>query len=86
MLSKFEDFKLQSQDGVDINRTETYKYLGVKLDEKWSWKPHIWDLLRKLGHRLSIFNRIKNLVLYIIMDWSCHIWTTQIWYGETRLV
>jgi hypothetical protein len=32
----------------------------VKLDEKWSWKPHIKDLLRKLG--LSVFNRINHML------------------------
>ena len=26
----------------------------MNLDEKWSWKPHIKDLLQKLGHRLSV--------------------------------
>ena len=31
------------------------------MDAKWSWKPHyihISNLLKKLGHRLSLFNRI----------------------------
>ena len=62
MLSKFEDFKLQSRDGIEIDRTQSFKYLGVKLDEKWSWKPHIKDLFRKLGHRLSVFNRINHML------------------------
>ncbi len=62
MLSKFEDFKLQSRDGIEIERTQSFKYLGVKLDEKWSWKPHIKDLFRKLGHRLSVFNRINHML------------------------
>ena len=63
-LLKFEDFKLQSQDGREIDRVKSFKYLGVKLDEKWSWKPHIKDLLQKLGHRLSVFNRITHMLDY----------------------
>ena len=63
-LLKFEDFKLQSQDGGEIDRVKSFKYLGVKLDEKWSWKPHIKDLLQKLGHRLSVFNRITHMLDY----------------------
>ena len=55
MLSKFEDFKLQSRDDIEIDRTQSFKYLGVKLDEKWSWKPHIKDLFRTLGHRLVLW-------------------------------
>ncbi len=50
MLSKFEDFKLQSRDGIEIDWTQSFKYLVVKLDEKWSWKPHIKDLCQKLGY------------------------------------
>ena len=63
-LLKFEDPKLQSQDGREIDRVKSIKYLGVKLDEKWSWKPHIKDLLKKLGHRLSVFNRITHMLDY----------------------
>ena len=62
MLSKFEDFKLQSGDGIEIDRIQSFKYPGVELGEKWSWKPHIKDLLRKLGHRLSVFNRINYML------------------------
>jgi hypothetical protein len=62
MLSKFEDFKLQSRDGIEIDRIQSFKYLGVELDEKWSWKTHIKDLLRKLGHRLSVFNQINHML------------------------
>ena len=57
MLSLFEDFELQP-NGTQIDRVQSFKYLGVTTDAKWSWKPHISNLLKKIGHRLSLFNRI----------------------------
>ena len=50
MLSLFEDFEFQS-NGTQIDRVQSFKYLGVTMDSKWSWKPHISNLLKKLGHR-----------------------------------
>ena len=32
------------------------------LDEKWKWKMHVNSLLQKLGHRLSVFNRIYHML------------------------
>ena len=57
MLSLFEDFELQP-NSTQIDRVQSFKYLGVITDAKWSWKPHISNLLKKLGHRLSLFNLI----------------------------
>ena len=61
MLSLFEDFELQS-NGTQIDRVQSFKYLGVTMDSKWNWKPHISNLLKKLGHRLSLFNRIFHML------------------------
>ena len=61
MLSLFEDFELQS-NGTQIDRVQSFKYLEVTMDSKWSWKPHISNLLKKLGHRLSLFNRIFHML------------------------
>ena len=32
------------------------------LDEKWKWKMHVNSFLQKLGHRLSVFNRIYHML------------------------
>ena len=32
------------------------------MDAKWSWRPHISNLFKKLGHRLSVFNRIFHML------------------------
>ena len=61
MLSKFENFEFLP-DGGQINRVKSFKYLGVTVDEKWNWKCHIKTLPRKLGHRLSVFNRISHML------------------------
>ena len=50
MLSLFEDFELQPND-TQIERVQSFKYLGVTTDAKRSWKPHVSNLLKKLGHR-----------------------------------
>ena len=31
-----------------IEKTESYKYLGIIFDNKLSWKPHIDNLTKKL--------------------------------------
>ena len=49
-------------DGVVIDRVKSFTYLGVTTDEKWSWKPHIRNLVKKLGHRISVFNRISHML------------------------
>jgi len=36
--------------------------MQVTMDAKWSWKPHISNLLRKLGHRHSLFNRTFHML------------------------
>ena len=61
MLSPFNDFQFSTDEG-QINRVSSFKYLGVLLDEKWKWKLHVNSLLQKLGHRLSVFNRIYHML------------------------
>ena len=61
MLSSFNDFRF-SADKEQVNRVSSFNYLGVVLDEKWNWKMHVNSLLQKLGHRLSVFNRIYHML------------------------
>ena len=60
-LTAFENFEFIS-DSVVIDLVKSFKYLGVTTDEKWSWKPHIRNLVKKLGHRISVFNRILHML------------------------
>ena len=57
-----ENCLLFISDSVVIDRVKSFKYLGVTTDEKWSWKPHIRNLVKKLGHRISVFNRILHML------------------------
>ena len=61
MLSSFSDFTFSAGED-QVNRVSSLNYLGVVLDEKWKWKMHVNSLLQKLGHRLSVFNRIYHML------------------------
>ena len=47
MLSLFDDVDLE-MNGTQVERVQSCKYLGVTMGKKWSWKPHISDLSKKL--------------------------------------
>ena len=46
--------------GLRISRTKTYKYLGVHIDDKMTWKHHIEKLCKKLSSVAGIIYRIRN--------------------------
>lgn len=58
----FQDFQFKSDDDVIINRVKSFKYLGMTIDEKWNWRPHIRNLIKKVGHRICAFNRICHML------------------------
>ena len=60
-IRSFNDFTF-SADKEQVNRVSAFNYLGVVLDEKCKWKMHVNSLLQKLGHRLSVFNRIYHML------------------------
>ena len=61
MLSSFSDFTFSAGED-QVNRVSSTNYLGVVLDEKRKWKMRVNSLLQKLGHRLSVFNRIYHML------------------------
>ena len=56
-----EKFELNI-DGIPIKRTKSTKFLGVTIDEKLSWGPHITALKRKLNHATATLNIIRDSV------------------------
>ena len=54
-----QDFA-SSMGGFPISRTTTYKYLGVYIDDKMTWKYHIEKLCKKLSSVAGIIYRIRN--------------------------
>ena len=58
---KPENFEIQ-MGGNTIEQTETYKYLGVIIDEKLSWKPHIDKMCSKLASVCGILSKIRHIL------------------------
>ena len=48
--------------GYTIERTKSYKYLGLIVDEKFSWSDHISNLCTKLSQVAGVLFRIRNLL------------------------
>ena len=46
----------------EIQQVNSAKYLGVTLDHKLNWEPHLKQLKSKLSRSSFIFNRLKNYV------------------------
>ena len=88
MLSSFSDFTFSAGED-QVNQVSSFSYLGEVLDEKWKWKMLINSLSQKLGHRLSVFNRIyhmhdeKSLTAYFnglvlaYLDYADVVWGDQ---------
>ena len=51
-----------SIDGHIIHREHEIKYLGLIIDETWSWRDHEDHIITSLSKFDGIFNEIKLLV------------------------
>ena len=54
-------FELKMADYI-LDRTKTYKYLGIIVDEKFSWADHINKVCRKLSQAAGIIYKVRNLL------------------------
>ena len=52
-----------------IPKTNEFTYLGVKFDNKLTWKPHIENITSQASKRLSILKRLTGT------KWGCNIQT-----------
>lgn len=57
---------ISCKDGTPLHRVDTIKYLGVWLDSKLSFKPHINHVLRKVNVGMSILHRSRNCFSYSV--------------------
>ena len=57
-----EGFELKMADHI-IERTKTYKYLGLIVDEKFSWADHINEVCWKLSQAAGVIFKVRNLPL-----------------------
>ena len=46
-------------DGFNIEKVESFKYLGIAIDEHLNWKSHIDNLATKLNKSLAILRKIR---------------------------
>jgi hypothetical protein len=53
---------LKCNDGIELERVEKMKYLGVIIDDKLQFKDHCDYMLKKIGKKTSFLNRIGNFV------------------------
>ena len=47
---------------VAVSRTNTYKCLGVEIDEKLSWEEHIETICNKASAGIGAIRRVKSYV------------------------
>ena len=55
------DFNV-SVDNREIERVTSYKYLGVEIDEKLSWRNHTDSLCKKVSAGIGAIKRVRHLV------------------------
>ena len=53
------DFSL-SMNGHAIERTSSYRYLGITIDDKLNWKEHIQHLCSKLAMVCGVISKIRH--------------------------
>ena len=58
---KPDDFSIEMGGNI-IEQTESYKYLGILIDEKLSWKPQIEKMCSKLSSVCGILNKVRHFL------------------------
>ena len=48
--------------GTALQRTQTYTYLGIKLDEQLSLEAHANELIRKVSHKIDQLTKIRTFI------------------------
>ena len=67
---------------TEIERVNTFNFLGITLDENVSWKPHISILSKRISKYSGILNRLKHhLPLYIMRMLYCSLVNSHLIYG-----
>jgi hypothetical protein len=56
------NFQSLNIQGESINRCPSVKYIGLRLDETLSWRPHVDDLCKSLSKLFGIFYNIRHFL------------------------
>lgn len=65
-IPDLNEFVMTSLNGTQIDQVPSYKYLGVWLDDKLSFKEHITVLVKKLKFKVGFFSRNKACLTLLI--------------------
>ena len=60
-LARVEEIELLVNENT-IEQTDSFKYLGVKLNETMEWSDHIDYIHSKIAKRLGLLKRVKHLL------------------------
>ena len=74
-------------NGVTLYESTKIKYLGIIMDDRLSWKHHIFELRKKLSRATGIIYKTKamhspksvQLSLYYLLFHSHHNYVISIW-------
>jgi hypothetical protein len=49
-------------NGLELQQTESIKYLGVNIDQNLSWKVHINTIAKKIAKNVGLLSKIRHYV------------------------
>ena len=55
--------------GGIIERVQNFNFLGLKLNEKMSWKPHVDMIANKISKYIGVLNRLKRYLPSVKNKW-----------------
>ena len=60
-LNAVESFSVAAEN-TSLERVDTFKYLGVTMEETFSWKEHVSLLGKRVSSRLALLCRARNVL------------------------
>ena len=79
---KFEERFTLKLNGVTLLESTKIKYLGIILDDRLTWKHHIYELRKKLNKSIGIIYKMKNLApLKILLSLYYALFHSHLNYG-----
>ncbi len=60
-LSKVGDMNI-GDDGINIEKVDTYKYLGIMMDKKLTFSDHVCYIRRKCVSRIRMLSKLRPIV------------------------
>ena len=73
-------------DDTQIEQVKSIRYLGVEIDENFSWRPHVNQLCKSLSFKVHILGRLRKFlnsnllsilykaIIQSCLDYCCSVW------------